>query len=313
MKIEEFLKTLGVRSQSADTLRAYREDLKRFEAFLHERSLRVTQVKTSTIGEYVAYLNEHAGRTISGQLAPATIRRRLSVLSSYYEFLRAESNGKIRNPFTGYVLPKPDNDLPRAVDDAVLHQLIEGITDPRDRAIVMLFLYSGLRLHELCQLNVDSVTVTERQLPSGQTVTLGEGEVLGKGRKRRRFVIGLEALTALSAYLQGRPPVTEPALFLSERRTRMSGRAIQHAVQTWCRRLGLAHIHVHALRHSFCTRMINSGMPSAVLRELTGHSSWGAFQRYFRIRPERLFREYHAANEYIQSSNPSTQRSNCSQ
>ncbi len=302
MKIEEFLKTLGVRSQSADTLRAYREDLGRFEAFLRQRSLRVTQVKTSTIGKYVEYLNQNAGRTRSGRLAPATIRRRLAVLSSYYEFLRAESNGKIRNPFAGYALPKPDNDLPRAIDDGVLQQLIDGITDVRDKAIVMLFLYSGLRLHELCQLDVDSISVTERELPSGQTITLGEGQVLGKGRKRRRFVIGLEALTALSVYLQCRPSVTESALFLSERRTRMSGRAIQHAVQTWCRRLGLAHVHVHALRHSFCTRMINAGMPSAVLRELTGHSSWGAFQRYFRIRPERLFREYHAASEYLQQS-----------
>jgi site-specific recombinase XerD len=302
MKIDEFLATLAVRTQSADTHRAYREDLQRFEAFLRGRGLRVTQVKTSTISEYVAYLNQNAGRTNAGQLAPATIRRRLAVLSSYYEFLRAESNGKVRNPFAGYALPKPDNDLPRAVDDTTLQQLIDGITDARDKAIVMLFLYSGLRLHELCQLNVDSITVTERQLPNGQTVTLGEGEVLGKGRKRRRFVIGLEALTALSTYLQSRPSTTEAALFVSERRTRMSGRAIQHAVQTWCRRLGLAHIHVHALRHSFCTRMINAGMPSAVLRELSGHASWGAFQRYWRIRPERLFLEYHAAAEYIQQN-----------
>jgi len=302
MKTEEFLKALAVRTQSADTLRAYRADLARFEAFLCERGLRTTQVKTSTITEYVEYLNQNAGRTRSGQLAPASIRRRLAVLSRYYEFLRAESNGKIRNPFRDYDKPKPDNDLPRAVDEGVLQQLIDGISDPRDKAIIMLFLYSGLRLRELCQLNVDSITVTERQLPNGPTVTLGQGEVIGKGRKRRRFLIALEALTALAAYLQVRPPATETALFLSERRTRLSCRAIQHAVQNWCRRLGLAHIHVHALRHSFCTRAVNAGMSSAVLRELMGHSSFTTTQRYYRIRPERLFREYHAANEYLHAT-----------
>lgn len=299
MNIKGFLDAFMVRTQSKESIRAYQQDLERFEAFLRIRTLRVTQVNTNLIGEYVRHLQETAGRTKNGQLAPATINRRLAILSKYYDYLRAESNGKIRNLFRDFIKPKIDNNLPRAVGETQLQSLIEGVTNCRDRAIILLFLYSGLRLSELQQLNVDSINITDRRLPTGETVTLGEGEVLGKGSKRRRFVVALEALTALGAYLRGRSSSPEPALFLSERRGRLSCRAIQHLVEKWCRQLGIGRIHVHQLRHSFATRLVNAGMTSSVLKELMGHSSFTTTQRYYRIRPERLAREYHAAMEFF--------------
>jgi len=300
MNIDNFISALAVRTRSEETIRAYRQDLERFQVFLQSRNLRVTQVKSKTITEYVAYLEQNAGRTRTGTLAAASITRRLAVLSRYFEFLRAESNGKIRNPFRDFKGPKVDNNLPRAVDEGHLQTLIDGITDPRDKAILLLFLYSGLRLSELYQLNVDTIRVHRRQLPTGQTITIGEGEVLGKGSKRRRFVIAIEALTALAAYLQVRPAVADQALFLSERGARLSCRAIQQRLQEWCKRLNLAHIHIHQMRHCYATRMVNAGMSLAVLRELMGHSS-SCTQRYFRIRPERMSREYHAAMEFVRA------------
>lgn len=304
MNINDFLCALSVRTQSSETMRAYRQDLERFESFLQSQNLRVTQVKSNTIAEYVAYLHRTAGRTAGDRLAAASIARRLAVLSRYFEYLRAESNGKIRNPFRDFKKPRVDNNLPRAIDEGKLQILLDGISDPRDKAILMLFLYSGLRLNEVYQLNVDSIRVHSRQLPTGESVVIGEGEVVGKGSKRRRFVIALEALTALAGYLQVRPSVADQALFLSERRTRLSCRAIQQRLQEWCRRLGLEHAHIHQLRHCFATRMVNSGMSSAVLKELLGHNSFTTTQRYYRIRPERLTREYHAAMEFIHATQP---------
>lgn len=94
------------------------------------------------------------------------------------------------------------------------------------------------------------------------------------------------------------------ALFLSQRRQRISGRAIQETVDKWCTKLGLEHIHVHQLRHSFATRNVNAGMSSTSLRELMGHANLNTTQRYFRVKPECLAREYFSAMEYLKDTSP---------
>lgn len=299
MKTKAFLASLTAQSGSAETQRAYRQDLERFEAFLKKKGLRVTQVKRSTITDFLKDMEEEAGRPLSA----ATVSRRLSVLSAYYEFLRGDSEGKISNPVAKVKRPKVRNVELRAVDENTLAKLVEGISDKRDQAIVLLFLYSGLRLSELRQLNTNTITTKKRKRPDGSVEFYGTGEVTGKGNKRRRFLVGPAALQTLGDYIrESRTTDMNPALFLSEQRKRLSARTIQQIVGKWCKRLGLDHIHVHQLRHSFATRNVNAGMSSAVLQELMGHASLTTTQRYFRVRPERLTREYHAAMEWISQS-----------
>jgi integrase/recombinase XerC len=299
MNIDGFLTNLASQTSSPETLRAYRQDLEKYEAFLRLKGLRVTQAKPSTITEFINHLNDKHG----GALAPASVSRRLSVLSAFYEFLRNNSDGDIRNPVVRVKRPKVNNDLPRAVEDDALATLVDGITDIRDKAIVLLFVYSGLRLAELCQLNIDSVTTRRRQSPDGSVQYFGGGEVIGKGRKRRQFLVGPAALQALAEYIkERRTKDSNPALFLSERRQRISCRNVQDMVNRWCRKLGVSHVHVHQLRHSFGTRNVNAGMSAAVLQELMGHSNLSTTQRYFRIQPDRLSREYFAVMEFIHQS-----------
>jgi site-specific recombinase XerD len=99
MNIDGFMAALTARTHSQQTLRAYRQDLDKFAQFLAARNLRVTQVRTQTISDYVQHIKDTAGRTTSGTLASASSARRLILLSSYYAFVRAESNGKVKNPF----------------------------------------------------------------------------------------------------------------------------------------------------------------------------------------------------------------------
>jgi site-specific recombinase XerD len=84
MNIDGFMAALTARTHSQQTLRAYRQDLDKF---------------AQTISDYVQHIKDTAGRTTSGTLASASIARRLTLLSSYYPFVRAESNGKVKNPF----------------------------------------------------------------------------------------------------------------------------------------------------------------------------------------------------------------------
>lgn len=301
MKVNAFLDNLASQTSSAETLRAYRQDLEKYEAFLQVKGIRVTQVRPSTITDFINHLAENR----AGTHAPATVSRRLSVLSAYYEFLRDNSDGNITNPVQRVKRPKVNNDVPRAVEDNVLAALVDGITDKRDKAIVLLYLYSGLRLSELVQLNKDTITMRKRKSPAGTVEYFGTGEVLGKGRKRRQFLVGPAAILALGEYIKEcRMKDKNPALFLSQRRQRISCRMIQEIVNKWCKKLGLPHIHVHQLRHSFATRNVNAGMSAAVLQSLLGHAGLNTSQRYFRVQPDRLAREYFSVMEFVRQSSP---------
>jgi len=299
--IRGFMKALATRTTSKETRRAYSQDLKAFQTYLRWKGLRVTQVTPSTVYDYIAWLAERRG----APLAPATITRRLSVISEFYELLSEESEGRITNPVKRVKRPSVDNDLPRAVSEDVLRRLVDGITDKRDRAIVLLFIYSGLRLSELRQLDVTTITTRKRTAPDGTVEYFGVGEVMGKGRKRRQFLVGPAALQALVDYIkESRMSTKDGPLFLSERKQRMSARGIQEMVNKWCLALGLPHVHVHQLRHSFATRNVNAGMSAAVLQQLMGHASLSPTQRYFRIRPERLTREYFSVMEFVRQGSP---------
>lgn len=301
MNMKSFLDYLKTRTSSKETLRAYKQDLLRFETFLRSKGLKVTQVKPHTIAEYLNFLTEQSGR----ELAPATTARRLAVVSEYYEYLRANSEGRIGNPVKAVKRPKVQNELPRAIENSTLEKLVHGITDLRDKAMVLLFVESGLRLSELCSLNKDTIATHKRVAPDGTTQYFGQGEVLGKGRKRRKFIVGPTALQALADYIKAqRLKDSNPALFLSSRHKRISGRTVQHTLDKWCKKLGLSHLHIHQMRHSFATRNVNAGMSAAVLQELLGHASLQSTQRYFRVQPERLSREYFAAMEFIRNTSP---------
>lgn len=299
MNIALFLADLKARNCSPKTIKDYEGDLRMFEMFLKERHLRVTQVKSQQISEYVEYLGRrHNYRTGEAGMAEASIRRRLASVSCYYEFLRRTSNGKIGNPIRLIPHVRRSRKLPEVVPEQTIEKLLEGIDVLRDKALFALFVASGLRLSELQQLNRDSISVQERVL-DGRRTTLGIGRVVGKGRKERVFLIDLSTLELVSRYLVSRGRDGIDALFISSRGKRMSKRAIEERLHHWCAQLGLSRLRVHALRHAFATRLANAGIPSLVLQELMGHESFTVTQQYFRLDESRLSQEYFAAMELV--------------
>jgi integrase/recombinase XerC len=299
MLVEEFTQSLSMQTQSQETLRAYRQDLLRFRAYLAQISVAIEDVKPSTLEAFISHLEAQKKATTGTGLAPATVVRRLAVLTQYFDWLQRQSNEPIRNPARLVRRPKVQNVEIRSVDDQRLEALISGITRHRDTAIVLLFVYSGFRLSELRSLDKDTITARRVRMPDGTFEYFGEGEVLGKGNKRRPFRVGPRALQAIGAYLANRSGDSNPALFLSARKERISSRAIQHVLHGWCKTVGVAHIHPHQLRHSFATRSINGGMSSTVLQELMGHANLSTTQRYFHMKDDRISREYFSVMEYV--------------
>jgi site-specific recombinase XerD len=217
-------------------------------------------------------------------LSAATINRHLSVISQYYRWLQGEEEGRISNPVSLIDRPKIRNKKPRAVEDPILLALDRGIRSRRDKALILVLLYLGLRIGELRRLNSDSISAIRHVRQNGTTEFFGIGEVLGNDSKKRDFIIGPAGMEALKEYLiSSRSGDSLKPLFRSSRKSRLSCRSMQHILSKWCRRLGLAHSHPHQLRHAFATRNVNAGMSLPVLQELLGHESLETVQRYYKI------------------------------
>lgn len=297
---EPFLEHLAVnRKASPETVNAYRSDLKLFWAFAKQRSVsRLTQVDHVFVREYIGHMQEQSNPRFGRVgLSDASIARRLAALNGYLEFVRATEDHKLRNPIKDLSNRWRKNNDPKPVEEGDLQKLLEGITSERDRVLISLALATGLRVSELHQLNRNSIR-TECSMVDGQEQILGVGEVLGKGNKRRPFYVDEATMMMWAAYVLKREDQNE-ALFLSERKQRMSVRAMQYTLDAWCRKLGIDHINIHRLRHSFATQLANSNISSLVLKDLMGHASFSTTARYFRLTDKTMARGYFSAMEYL--------------
>lgn len=292
MNIKGFLNNLRTRGYSEKTIVSYRGELEKFRSFLLERKLHVNQVKARHV---VSYLECRDPRF---ETKPASTRRRMAVLSSFYDFVGVMSNGHVRNPLANLRTPKRQPPNPKPLTEEEIGKLTSQIDKPRDRAIIALLLHSGLRLSELCSLDRSSIRI-EHLTPGPDETVVGVGRVLGKGSKEREFLVDLPTLRLIHTYLSERGPDDNPALFLSNRQKRIHARSIQHLLRTWCKRLDLPPSHPHQLRASFATRLSRLGVPTLDISHLLGHASLDTTQAYVKPDARRIRTEYFAALERL--------------
>lgn len=301
VNFEPFLDDLqSVRQASTKTIRAYRNDLRLFEDFARGRSVSdPSQIDSTMIAAYMAWMREKPNRRTGAiGLADTSIARRLAALSTFMDYARQNSDFDFPNPLKGKRRRWQKNAEPNPVDDYVLDLLLASIPTERDRVLFTLLAASGLRVSELQQLNRDSIEIKVERRRDGKVRAIGSGQVIGKGRKRRAFYVDDNALRVLIPYLKSRRD-DNPALFISERKQRMSVRAMEERLAHWCKQFGFKHINVHRLRHSYATRLANAGIQSEVLKTLMGHNSSVTTAKYFKLSDTTLARGYFAAMERI--------------
>ena len=187
--------------------------------------------------------------------------------------------------------PRPENSLPnvltqdqaRILLDYAHARALDG--DPiccRDSAALELLYASGLRIAELCALDVDAL---------GADATV---RVIGKGNKERVVPYGVPAQRALMAYLQkraqlaARGSVPTRALFLGARGGRLDPRLMREVVHRLAAEAGVPDISPHDLRHSAATHLLEGGSDLRTVQEVLGHSSLATTQRYTHVSAERL-------------------------
>jgi tyrosine recombinase XerC len=284
---EGFLKAnRAERDLSASTQSAYGGDLDQFIEWARgEQIANLEQVDRRVLRRYVAHMSDRG-------LARRSISRKTSALRSMLRW--AQLHGLLEaNPADELVVPKLDKPLPRvlkASEAAWLCELPPGDdpTSVRDRAVLEVLYGSGLRVSELCGLDVDDMDLADNHLT-----------VMGKGRKERRVPLSDPAGRALGSYIEARPLLlaragqvptlgSRHALFLSVRGSRLSPRSVRRILDKYVRAEGAQHVNPHALRHSFATHLLDNGADLRTVQELLGHESLATTQIYTHVSTERL-------------------------
>jgi len=279
------------------------------EAFL--KALQARQYSPATLSTYaidLAHLLELGGEADPAGLAPHDIRRALATLHargqqpktlartlsawrSFYHYL-ARQGFVAANPCLGLRPPKGDRKLPNALSVDEMAKLLEGPAEAfwslRDQAMFELMYSSGLRRAELIGLDVGDVDLDASEVT-----------VIGKGRKTRIVPVGSQALAALRAWLPLRGQVASdtPALFVGARGGRMGATALRLALNKLAVRHGVtAHVHPHALRHSFASHVLQSSGDLRAVQEMLGHASLSTTQVYTHLDFQHLAQVYDRAH-----------------
>jgi integrase/recombinase XerC len=157
----------------------------------------------------------------------------------------------------------------------------------RDRAILELLYSSGLRVGELVGLNFNQLDPE-----------LGIVRVMGKGRKERIVPVGVKAIDALKAYLEGRGGLTEDApIFVNSSGGRLTARSVGRVIKKYTRHSGIFRkVSPHSLRHTFATHLLDAGADIREIQEMLGHSSLSTTQRYTHVSIGKLMEVYDKAH-----------------
>jgi integrase/recombinase XerC len=276
--VEGYARTLRAADRSPATQRAYLGDLHQFIAWAEERRwTEPTAITKLVLREYLAFM------TLRGDERASIARRRAS-LRSYFSWL-VERGHLVESPAARLSAPRPNVQLPKVVVREQLESLLdEDWGDDEwavlDRAICEVLYGAGLRVSELCGLNIDSIDFTE-----------GLVRVLGKGRKERIVPLHRRALAAVSLWLSDaredvvRADSPRNALFLNRRGHRLGSRDVRRILDN---RVARGHVHPHALRHTYATHLLEGGADLRVVQELLGHESLTTTQLYTHVSKSRL-------------------------
>jgi len=283
--LASFFQYIKVEKRYAEhTLKNYQRDIQRLVDFLPTIDIQSWQVvKADNIRHHIA--NRHRRG-----LGSRSLQRELSAIRSFFNFL-LKKQWIDNNPAEQIRAPKQGRKLPKLLDVDQMAGLLdvspETVIEIRDLAMFELFYSSGLRLHEMSQLDLVDVDLITRQVRIRQ----------GKGGRAREVPVGQKAILAIKKWLECRPAHAQSALFVSSKGKRLSDRNIQLRLDCWCQKIAASgHVHPHMLRHSFASHLLESSQDIRAVQELLGHSNISTTQIYTHLDFQHLADVYDQAH-----------------
>ena len=290
--------SITILNKSPNSIKEYNYDLANFLKFIkHEfkltdeddfskitiDDLTINDIKKITVDDIHKYIS-YMATTLRSK--PATRARKISSIRIFFKYLSQKAKLIDINPAQDLENPKIGKRLPKYLSLDESKKLLETVQNDdnrnqsRDYAIITLFLNCGMRLSELVGINIKDITFTESKL-----------NVIGKGNKERTIYLNNACISAINNYLEDRPKEgikydSRDALFLSERRERISNRTVQSIVRKELLKSGLDinKYSVHKLRHTAATLMYQYGnVDIRALQELLGHESISTTEIYTHV------------------------------
>jgi integrase/recombinase XerD len=245
---------------------------------------RLENITRQDIEAFVEYLQDKG-------LKINSVRNRLVAVYSFLQFL-VDHDLLVTDVLSKKIRLKLPNPLPRAIDPQDVKTLFSVIDHPRNRAMFLLLLRTGMRIGELLDLRPSDVSLHE------QKVMIYVGE---KNYRGRVVYFSDDAREALEAWLKVRDPQRQ-CLFYSSRGHSLTYATVRVSFKKYLEKAGLDHkdYTMHQLRHTFATDLLNAGMRLECLQPLLGHSTLEMTRRYARLSDKSRENEYFRAMSIIE-------------
>jgi integrase/recombinase XerD len=251
-----------------NTIEAYKRDLKQFSDFLGERHLK--EIKE---GDVIAFLSHLKAQNYSS----SSIYRMLIAVKVFFRFLMKEK-AILQDATLNLDTPRVWQLIPEVLTYQEVEKLLSvPLMGSRDKALLEVIYASGLRVSEVCGLNISDVDEDFIR-------------VKGKGGKERVVPIAKSAVDAVDQYLlHTRGDSKDDALFLSSRGKRIDRITIWKQIKLFAKTAGIAkRISPHTLRHSFATHLLENGADLRIIQEMLGHASIATTDRYTHVSNKHL-------------------------
>lgn len=295
--------TITILNKSPNSVKEYNYDIANFLKYMKKQfkladeanckdvkinDMTVDTLKRVTLQDIHGYVSYMARELKS---SPATRARKISSIRVFFKYLTSKAKLLEVNPAQDLETPKLGKRMPKYLSLEESKKLLEvtqnedNRNNVRDYAIITLFLNCGMRLSELVGINISNIDFTESKMT-----------VIGKGNKERTIFLNKACMNAVTSYLSIRPHDkvkndSRDALFLSERKERISNRSVQDIVKKELGKAGLdtKKYSVHKLRHTAATLMYQYGdVDIRALQELLGHESISTTEIYTHVNDERV-------------------------
>lgn len=267
---------------SEQSVLAYKYDISQFLEYLSEQGVRrASGIKTVHITNYMGFCKD-CGKS------DASINRYYMAIRSYCAFLR-RSKEVIIDLTEDVKAPRAIQKAPKVLTRKQVEEMLslpdlETFKGTRDKAILELLYSSGLRVSELCDLDLEDF--------NNESIQVREG----KRGKTRTIPMTEEAIKALQAYLDTYRDDTEGPLFLTLFCKRLNRQRVSELVGIYARKVGVKGVTAHTLRHTCATHLLDAGADIRFIQEVLGHSSIGSTQRYTHlsgIKMQDMFKQFH--------------------
>jgi integrase/recombinase XerC len=261
-EIEQFLTRLVHEEAAAKTIANYQSDLSLFARWFRDTTgeeLSAAAVTPTDLRDYRSFLltTKHA--------SPATVNRHLAALKRFFRY--ALAMGWVTEDPTAAVKGIQQVQVaPKALSKREVDKLLraaERYGSKRDQAILATLRHTGIRVGELTALRLADVEISERK---GELVVRS-----GKGGKYRAVPLNLDARRAIAAYREVRSHVVDTHLFVGQRGTGLTPRAVEKLVEKYARLAGIPDVSPHVLRHTFGKHALDAGVDLVTVSRLLGH------------------------------------------